>query len=181
FFLVGCRAARHSALVRRIEAEGHTIGTHTHSHLPIHRLGAEAYVADCVRGRQVIEEILGRRCDLFRPPFGELTPGVLLQLLARGFRIVHWSKDTRDFAAEDCDEIIQWFRPESMLPGEPCGGTHDGAASSCSNVLRHRDIVLMHDNRQRTTLALPDCLRILKEQQVQLSPLEPMTRSTHRR
>src|SRR5471032_1775277 len=50
FFLIGKPASEHPELVRRIAAEGHTIGHHTWQHLSLNRIKPDAAVEEIDRG-----------------------------------------------------------------------------------------------------------------------------------
>ncbi len=58
FFVVGAVAEQFPAMVRRIAAEGHEVGTHGHEHLQAKRIGREAFAADLRRSVQVLEDIV---------------------------------------------------------------------------------------------------------------------------
>ena len=138
FFVIGRRARKHPALLRRILNEGHALGSHTWRHWGARRLSTAAWMNDVRRGREEIEQITGVGTDLFRPPFGELTPGALWQLLAARFRIVLWTHDTRDFLLPSLPELRSRFLEAAC---------HDGA------------VVLMHDDRCVTSYVLEHGLR----------------------
>lgn len=137
FFVIGRNARRHPRAVRRILDEGHSIGCHTWSHWSARRCSAAAYLRDVRQSRDIIQQITGRPIDLFRPPYGELTPLTLWLLLTDGFRIVHWSRDTRDFELPSVCALSQTFDQQPLADG---------------------DIVLLHDDCAVTSYALDQCL-----------------------
>jgi len=137
FFVIGRRARRHPATLRRILKEGHSIGCHTWRHWSARHQSSDNYLADVRRNRDGIEQITGHQTDLFRPPYGELTPRTLMKLVLDGFRIVHWTHDTRDFQRPNIPDLRQRFSEEPLVDG---------------------DIVLMHDDCCVTSYALDECL-----------------------
>ncbi len=48
----------------------------------------------------VLSRILGKKCRLFRPPFGKLSPRSLIPAWAAGQRVVMWSVDLKDYRAQ---------------------------------------------------------------------------------
>ena len=63
FFLIGRSASEHRELVRRIAAEGHTVGTHTWSHPSLMRIKPEAAIAEIDRGISAVETALHGNAD----------------------------------------------------------------------------------------------------------------------
>jgi len=77
FFLIGRYVRQRPEIARSIQAAGHEIGNHTYSHpnlifVPARQLRQE--LEDC---NKALEDALGTRVSLFRPPFGGRRPGVL--------------------------------------------------------------------------------------------------------
>lgn len=139
FFVIGRRVRRYPSVVRRILKEGHSVGCHTWRHWSARKLSADAYVKDVRRSRDEIQQATGQQIDLFRPPYGELMPRSLLKLIGEGFRVIHWTHDTRDFRLPSVPELESRFQQRSLEDG---------------------DIVLMHDDRCVTSYGLGDCLRV---------------------
>ena len=98
--MVGKSARRHPELIERIAGAGHALGNHTWDHLSLPSLKGR------YRRRQLAwtQEALGRHAsDLFRPPYGEQTPGSRLDALRLGLRVVCWdviAEDWRDDSSE---------------------------------------------------------------------------------
>lgn len=124
FFIVGERAKRHSALVRRIAEAGHEIGNHTWTHSEPRQTSTTQFLAELQRTRAFLEDLTGKPCGIVRPPKGELSPGKLFGLLRTKQPIVLWNQDTKDYAMSDPSAMGRWVA--EFLP-------------------RHGDIVLMHD------------------------------------
>src|SRR6478609_8714601 len=58
FFLIGKPASEHPELVRRIAAEGHTIGTHTWTHPSLARIKPGAAIEQIDHGISAVEAVL---------------------------------------------------------------------------------------------------------------------------
>jgi len=125
FFLIGASAAAHPALVRRIVAEGHEIGNHSHAHprlinfFPTRRLQSEIE-----RASLALRRLTGIAGPLrYRPPMGLKNPWLARVQRRLGLQVVSWSLHARDTGGRP---------PESI------------AARVLSRV-RSGDIVLLHD------------------------------------
>lgn len=90
FFCLGERAAAHPALMGRIRGEGHAVGHHSWDHPDGWHVPGPAYRQNVLRGA---EHVGG---NLFRPPYGRLTPG-MLGWLKRRYRVVLWDVMGGDF------------------------------------------------------------------------------------
>ena len=72
-FVVGRLAASAPDLVREVAARGHEVACHSWSHEALDRLGAEAFRADTLRAKGVLEDIVQRRVVGYRAPVFSLT------------------------------------------------------------------------------------------------------------
>lgn len=59
FFILGWVAERHPAMVRRIAAQGHEVGSHGYAHQPAYRQSEAEFTEDARRSKQVLEDALG--------------------------------------------------------------------------------------------------------------------------
>ncbi|MBR4881583.1 MAG: polysaccharide deacetylase family protein [Clostridia bacterium] len=106
FFTVGTNVERFPELVQRELSEGHEVANHTYSHKHMAKL-TEAQFKDEVKGwEDVIYEGHEYTSDLFRPPEGILTDGEKQVISELGYDVVLWSIDTRDWAHNKVDRIV---------------------------------------------------------------------------
>jgi peptidoglycan/xylan/chitin deacetylase (PgdA/CDA1 family) len=133
FFLIGREAEKHPGIVRRIVAEGHTLGGHSYDHTVITTQSASALAADLARCRDAIAQACGTVTQLFRPPKGEVSFGSIRTVCREGFTLVHWSKTYSDYRQDGAPALLE--RIERL-------GAED------------RDILLFHDNNRHTVEAL---------------------------
>jgi peptidoglycan/xylan/chitin deacetylase (PgdA/CDA1 family) len=97
FFLVGNFVRREPALAREIAAAGHLIGNHTttHPHLALQNpVRVRQELADC---NTLLEDTLGERVRIFRPPFGSRRPAVLRIARDLGLTPVLWNVTAYDW------------------------------------------------------------------------------------
>ena len=97
FFVCGQNVERSPDLLRRVQAEGHTIGNHSYSH-PFPFFRSRAFFAREIDLTQMaIEKVTGKRPKFFRPPFGARWLGMQPVLKARGLTLVNWSNTGYDW------------------------------------------------------------------------------------
>ena len=72
-FVVGWVAQRHPALVRRIAAAGHEIGSHSFWHEVVGRHSRASLAQDLAGSRKLLEDLAGQRVRGFRAPGGSIT------------------------------------------------------------------------------------------------------------
>lgn len=97
FFVIGAHAQRHPDLLRRIDAAGHLIGNHTYDHAYHGMCRCYGYWSDQLkRTGQVIEDAIGKRPQLFRPPMGFKQLFVSCAAKNAGYSMVTWTRRGRD-------------------------------------------------------------------------------------
>lgn len=101
FFLIGSKVSGNEAVLRRMLAEGHTLGLHTYSHagtFPL--LSFDKMLADVNEGKSAVESVSGKKISLFRPPFGVTNPTIAKVVRILGLQTVGW--DVRSFDTMFC-------------------------------------------------------------------------------
>lgn len=119
FFILGRHAERWPDLVRRVAAEGHTVGNHGYYHRKLH-LKSPAYVREDLEfGTRAIERAAGVRPHVFRAPHGFRSPWVSAIANKLGQRTVGWSLGVWDSDKPGVDVIadrtVNGARPGSIL------------------------------------------------------------------
>lgn len=122
FFVMGRRAEELPAELAQIAADGHEIGNHGFSHKWLTKLADKELAEEISRTEAAIMGVAPKP-SLFRPPGAYYNEKVLSELKSRGYTMVMWSIDTRDWARQDHEAIA----------GEVAGGIKPGS------------IILMHD------------------------------------
>ncbi len=135
FFILGRNIHNGKDIIRRALSEGHSVGSHSWSHLRADETSNKVWIEDVAKARRELEDVSGKNCRLFRPPYGALSPLKLLHLINNDYHIIQWSMDTKDFAAKSPKELTAWFEHNSPSPGE---------------------ILLMHDDKENTARNFKD-------------------------
>ena len=159
FFLIGKSAAEHPGLVRRIAAEGHTIGHHTWSHRSLRRIPPGEVTGEIDRGISAVEMALHGvstrvpSTPFFRFPGFESTPAILDSLQSRGIVVFGadlWASDWNPMTPRQELELIT-DRLKSAGKG----------------------IILFHDSKARTAAMLPAFLRYLRDNRYRVVHIVP--------
>lgn len=69
FFVLGCVAARHPALVRRVAQAGHEVALHGLWHELVYRKTPAAFAEEVRRAKEIVERASGERVRGFRAPY----------------------------------------------------------------------------------------------------------------
>lgn len=148
FFVIGKHATYYPAILKRVAAEGHTIGTHTWSHadLSSKKLDEAARKAEIEMGISAARHSLGEEGDklaaFFRFP-ALRHPGDMMKY-AGSRNLAVWSTDVDsfDFKLHSPDRLVAGIMKKLEKSG--------------------KGILLMHDFQKHTAKALPDLLAKLK-------------------
>jgi peptidoglycan/xylan/chitin deacetylase (PgdA/CDA1 family) len=159
FFVQGRWATAHPGLLRRIAADGHLIGNHSHWHAPLHLMTDEGITASIAMAEEAIRELSGvDPRPWFRCPYGQGSDDVRVQaaLAGCGYRHVGWHVDAGDWPdGRTPDDVVS-----EVLEG--CRRTGDGA------------IVLLHSWPKVAAAALPLVISGLREAGITLVRLDEL-------
>jgi polysaccharide deacetylase family protein (PEP-CTERM system associated) len=73
FFVVGCVAAAHPVMVKRVAAEGHEIACHGYAHEFVSRQSPAAFREDVRRAKRLLEDVTGEEVIGYRAPNYSIT------------------------------------------------------------------------------------------------------------
>jgi peptidoglycan/xylan/chitin deacetylase (PgdA/CDA1 family) len=90
FFCLGKNAEAHPEIMMRLIHDGHTIGNHTFNHPDGWKTPTIAYLRNVVEAKKHIAS------NLFRPPYGRITPAQVTAL-KKQFTLVMWDVLSADF------------------------------------------------------------------------------------
>lgn len=80
FFVLGWVAERAPELIRKIDREGHEIGTHGYSHTPIDLMTSDEFKSDLLESIRLISNITSKKVKGFRAPSFSITNETLWAL-----------------------------------------------------------------------------------------------------
>lgn len=129
FFCIGDNVKKHPEVYNSIISEGHAIGNHTEHHLNAWKVSNTTYISDSILCEETLQNALKSpqeaTTNLFRPPYGKITPHLAKKLREAGYTIIMWNILSGDF--------------DSTLSQEKC----------LSNVVKNTEsgsIVVFHDS-----------------------------------
>jgi len=106
FFLCGVWVDAYPEMVKEIAARGHVIGNHSLTHPHMNRLSEAEIQNELTKLDDTIEQLTGKRCTLFRAPFGEYNDTVVKTVRSLGYEIVQWDVDSVDWKEGRSAETI---------------------------------------------------------------------------
>ncbi len=138
FFVIGQNVEKHPDILKKVFENNHEIGNHTYDHKSLYKLDHKSICEEVRRCSELIEETIGTRPKLFRPPEGFMNDSVASCVGDIGYNVILWKLDTYDWKGKSADDISRYV---------------------IDNV-KNGDIILMHDYiwRKSSTAAALDIL-----------------------
>lgn len=96
FFLCGYWTDKYPDDVKMIAERGHEIGNHSATHPHMNSISKEQMRKETVEYDDKIEKLAGKRCKVFRAPFGEYNDTVITTMRSLGYEVIQWDIDTMD-------------------------------------------------------------------------------------
>lgn len=145
FFPVGRMAMVRPDILRDTVRRGHTIGGHTWSHPNLRRSGLSRSRREVQRGFAALEAVIGPRvAPLFRFPYLAESRSILAYVKSKDIASISIDVDSGDTRGYGVSRVIR---------------------STMSNLRRRgRGILLFHDSKRVTVLALPQILDLLAKE-----------------
>ncbi|WP_142784926.1 polysaccharide deacetylase family protein [Changchengzhania lutea] len=109
FFCIGNNIEKYPEIFQNIVNDGHAVGNHTHNHIKGWKTNTTDYLKN-VSDAQIIIDHHNQKINnrnLFRPPYGQITPIQGKKLIAMGYKIIMW-----DVLSFDWDKNVT---PETCL------------------------------------------------------------------
>lgn len=145
FFLIGKNVEKHPEIAKQIVNEGHTIGNHTYSHSgKIGFFSTKKLVEEIEKTDQIFQKFIEKTPLLFRPPFGVTNPNINKALQKTGHTSIGWSKRSFDTTRISEERIFD----------------------RVTDKLQKGDVILLHDQSQKTVAVLERLLLFIQEKQL---------------
>lgn len=126
FFVLGQLVDRYPDLIKRMDAEGHVVGSHSYDHPNLTKLTYAQIKKNMDKAAKKINKLIGHDPEVIRCPGGSSNDTVKKYAKNAGVPIIYWNVDTLDWKSRNTQKIL-----EEAFDVET--GIEDG------------DIVLMHD------------------------------------
>lgn len=144
FFLSGPWVKQYPEIPKRIQADGHEIGSHGYRHINLSNLSKTEIKDEIQKAHDNIKEVTGLDVNLIRTPNGDYNDVVIEAAHEVNYEVIQWSVDSLDWMNPGVNSIIERVSKK----------VHPGA------------IILMHasDTCKQTVEALPSVIKNLKDQ-----------------
>lgn len=155
FFSIGKMALGLPEILREVAKRGHTIGTHTWSHLDLSKMKSEdQWKAEIEKGASAVKRAVGGPiAPFFRYPYLKDSRETLTHLAGRNMAIFSTDIDSFDFKFRNADQLAKSVMDRLEKKG--------------------KGIILMHDIQPGTAKALPQLLAELKAKGYKLVHMKP--------
>lgn len=111
FFCTG-KNIEGTTAVSDILKEGHSVGNHGYEHLNGFKTRTKEYVSDVLKCNSLIDS------DLFRPPYGRITPKQY-KILQKNYKIIMWEVVSYDFdknvTPQECFENVKKYSKSGSI------------------------------------------------------------------
>ena len=136
FFLVGDWVRKYPDDVKAIANAGHDVGNHSNTHPYMTQIGIDKMKEEIESCSADIEQLIGKKTTLFRPPYGDYDNNVVDTVNNLGMYCVQWDVDSLDWKGLSKEEMC----------------------SRIKNNIQSGSIVLMHNGGENTPDALPSMI-----------------------
>ena len=141
FFAVEFWTKKHPDYIKKISDLGHEIGTHSATHPYMSKLSKTAIINELTSSSKAIEDITGKKVEVFRPPYGDYNDTLIETANTLGLYVIQWDVDSLDWKDLSSTQI----------------------KTRVINRVKNGSIVLFHNQGLHTHEALEDIIITLKE------------------
>ncbi len=161
FFVVGNYISSNPDLIKRMVAEGHTVGNHTHSHPDMSKISSmDSFQRELQSLEQLYKDTTGQDMEKFyRPPQGKFSEENLKMAKELGYQTVFWSL-----------AYVDWY-----VDNQP---TKEQAFSKLLPRIHPNAVVLLHSTSKTNAEILDELLTKWKEMGYTFGTLQQLTQSS---
>ena len=149
WFMVEFWTEKYPEYVKKIDAAGHEIGTHSSTHSYMSKQNSEEIKLELSTSSEAITSITGKEVNLFRPPYGDYDDELVRTASEQGYYTIQWDTDSLDWKDLSATDI----------------------AMRVINNVKNGSIILMHNNGLHTAEAVPIILETLKNKGYSFVPI----------
>ncbi|KAK5653478.1 hypothetical protein OQA88_8964 [Cercophora sp. LCS_1] len=91
------RDAPYPAILRRMIADGHQIGSHTDNHLDLNAIDSARRRQQMAGVEELTRDLFGYFPTYMRPPFGRCNAACQADMASLGYHVIMWNIDTLDY------------------------------------------------------------------------------------
>ncbi len=153
FFCIGNRIAGNEILLKQVQEDGHIIGNHSYSHhFWFDMYSAKKMQKDLEQMDEQMQQVIGLKPKLFRPPYGVTNPNLAKAIKNGGYTPVGWSVRSMDTVIKDGKKLSDKIN-DGIKPGA---------------------VFLFHDTSKTTLDILPEFIQEVKKRGYNIIPLDKL-------
>ena len=152
WFMVQFWTEKYPEYVKKIDAAGHEIGTHSATHSYMSRLTPSQISSELSSSSKAVTAVTGKTVELFRPPYGDYNDALIQTAEECGLYTIQWDTDSLDWKDLSANDI----------------------AMRVINGVRPGSIILMHNTGLHTAESLPLIISTLKNRGYTFKPIGAM-------
>ncbi|WAH42533.1 polysaccharide deacetylase family protein [Alicyclobacillus fastidiosus] len=111
FFCIGSQVQKFPNVLRRMVRDGHVVANHSWDHPYLTKESKSSVRMQLEQTSDIIEETVGLRPRLFRPPYGDINETLSTQVHSLGYDIVLWDVDSVDWSGISGPSILSNVLP----------------------------------------------------------------------
>ncbi|WP_400071732.1 polysaccharide deacetylase family protein [Zobellia russellii] len=142
FFCIGEQIEKHPEILKKIIAQGHTIGNHTYSHANTFGFfSLDKVMNELTRTKKAVYTVTGKEMTLYRPAFGVTNPQIAKAVNQLNIKAIGWNVRSLDTTSRSEKTILERITKK----------------------VSKGDIILLHDTSEKTIRVLEQLLLFLRE------------------
>ena len=107
FFAVEFWTKKNPDYIKKISENGHEIGTHSATHPYMSKLDKATIVKELSSSAKAIEDITGKKVELFRPPYGDYNDTLIKTAKELSLFTIQWDVDSLDWKDLSAQQITK--------------------------------------------------------------------------
>ncbi|WP_460363144.1 polysaccharide deacetylase family protein [Actinocorallia lasiicapitis] len=139
FFALGSKVVKYPEMIEAEIADGHSVQNHSWDHPHLADLSRPQVREQIERTQTALTEAGAPEPRYFRPPFGNVSQNVVLEVNRLKLKFDYWDIDTNDWRGrlpEDIvDTVVKQLETKPPVPAEQTVLLHDGVRKSSATVL----------------------------------------------
>jgi len=153
FFCIGKNITGNEAIIKQIHEEGHIIGNHSFSHdIWFDLFSAKKMLNDMRSMDDAMQDTIGLRSRLFRPPYGVTNPNIKKAILQGNYIPIGWNIRSLDTVIRDENKLLSKVKA-ALKPGA---------------------IILFHDTSKSSLQILPELINHIRREGYTIQRLDKM-------
>lgn len=153
FFCIGKQLEKHPEIAQKVVDQGHILANHSYSHSKYFDFySADKIYQELIQTDRLIEGIVKKKPNYFRPPYGVTTPSIANAVRKTKHSVIGWSLRSNDGISSDVNAIFQRIE-KGLKPGK---------------------IVLMHDTSKSSVMVLERLLLLLERENYKVISIEEL-------